>query len=246
MLKKILRSVALVLLLGLLGLAASLYWLHEPRPQAQPSPEADALARRMMEAVNDSAWRSVGAVQWSFRGVRRHVWDRRRHLAQVSWGSTTVWIDLSTRKGKAAENGQALQGEALEEALENAWKYWCNDSFWLNPIAKFFDEGTTRSLVPLPQGGQGVLVAYAAGGVTPGDAYLWEAGPDGKPERVRMWVQLLPIGGVSFAWKGWKQEPSGAWLAHRHLGLLGSLDLEDVATADSAEALLGTDPFAGL
>ena len=65
------KILAAILVLGLLGLVVLGYSLHDPRPDGQPGPEADALARSMESAVNKEAWDRTGAVRWSFFG-RHH------------------------------------------------------------------------------------------------------------------------------------------------------------------------------
>ena len=132
--------------------------------------------------------------------------------------------------------------------LEKAWVFWCNDSFWLNPIAKLFDEGTRRSLVSVPDSGEGplrgLLVAYDSGGVTPGDAYLWLVGQDGLPRAWRMWTQILPLGGIEASWEGWQSLPNGARVATRHRLPIFTLELSDIrAAASAAELSGGEDPF---
>jgi hypothetical protein len=49
------------------------------------------------------------------------------------------------------------------------------------------DEGTTRSLVKNEDKTNGLLVSYASGGVTPGDAYLWKLDANGLPQSYKMW-----------------------------------------------------------
>ncbi len=37
----------------------------------------------MMVAVDSDAWERIGAVRWTFRGNRSHLWDRERQLVRV-------------------------------------------------------------------------------------------------------------------------------------------------------------------
>ena len=50
------KILAVLLILGLLGLMVVGYSLNEPRPEGKPGPAADALARSMEPAVDKEAW----------------------------------------------------------------------------------------------------------------------------------------------------------------------------------------------
>lgn len=228
---------------ALLALAALTLALHRPRPVGQPGPEAEALARRMVEAVDGAAWERTGAVRWTFAGVNQHLWDRRRCLARVRTGDVEVLLEAGAPVGRAWRRGARLTGGDERAQVARAHAAWINDAFWLNPVVKAFDEGTARARV-----GDALLVTYGAGGLTPGDAYLWDLGADGRPVAWSMWVSIIPVGGVRTTWEGWTRLPTGAWVAteHRLLGLV-PLRLTDVAGAESLEALEpGPDPFAPL
>ncbi|MCB1057604.1 MAG: hypothetical protein KDD11_19055 [Acidobacteria bacterium] len=232
----------LVLFLGLTYLAES-----EPRPKLEPSAGADALAEAMIAAVHGQAWQETGAVRWTFRGSRQHLWDRKRQLERARWDDVEVLIDLATRQGRAWKQGEEVAGPERDKLVEKAWEAWVNDSFWLNPVVKAFDEGTRRGLVQLDGNDRGLLVEYSSGGVTPGDAYLWILGPDDRPVRWKMWVSIIPVGGVEASWEGWTELETGALVATRHKLALGKVDLTDVAGAANLTDLEpGPDPFAPL
>ena len=244
-LKTLLRNLGLVLLGGLLLLFIGGWLLSEPRPQGEAGAAADSLAHRMMTAVDCAAWDTTGAVSWVFAGRHRHLWDRQRNYARVQWGDLEVLLDLSTREGIAFESGIRLSPAKAADPLETAWKFWVNDAFWLNAPCKAFDAGTERLLVSHPDG-PALLVRYERGGVTPGDAYLWLLGPDFKPEAWRMWVEVIPVGGLEMSWEGWQTLPTGAQLASLHHNLL-TLPLTEITGAVSLAALIpGGDPFGPL
>jgi hypothetical protein len=219
----------------------------ERRPVGIPGPEAEALARRMLAAVNEPAWQSTGAVRWSFRGNRDHLWDRDRGLARVRWGRVEVMVDLTRREGVAFENGRRVEGDKAAALVAKAFARWTNDSFWLNPLAKMFDAGTRRGLVRLEDGSAALLVEYTSGGLTPGDAYLWRLGPDDLPVSWKMWTSNLPKGGTRASWESWVELETGARIATRHKLALGSVEIGDLAGAANLALLEpGADPFAAL
>jgi hypothetical protein len=101
--------------------------------------------------------------------------------------------------------------------------------------------------VRLDDGTRGLLVSYASGGVTPGDAYLWIVGDDGLPRAWKMWVTVIPIGGVQASWERWITLSTGARVATRHAMGPITLELTDVEGASTlGELEPGDDPFAAL
>ena len=235
-------SIALAVVLLLASPAAA-----ARRPDGTPGRAADALARRMLAAVDYQAWQRTGSVRWTFRGERDHLWDRVRGLARVRWGDVEVLLDLARRDGLAYDSGRALSGDRAAKLVAKAFARWTNDSFWLNPVVKLFDPGTERRLVRLDDGASALLVEYTTGGLTPGDAYLWLPGADGLPTAWRMWTSNLPKGGVRASWEGWTELSTGALVATRHKLALGRVEIGNLAGAATlAELEPGPDPFAAL
>lgn len=240
------KRVAKVLGVGLVVLVllavATGFWLDSPRPTGRPGPEADALARRMTAAVDADAWARTQAVRFVFAGRNHHIWDRARGYASVAWDDVQVVFDTATRRGFAWRGGARLADAG--DLIDDAHAAWVNDTFWLNPVVKSFDPGVERALVDE----DALLVSFGSGGRTPGDAYLWTVGADGRPTAWRMWVSILPIGGLKVSWAGWTRLSTGAWVATEHA--LGPIDLRltQVEGAASLAALLGDqpDPFAPL
>lgn len=214
-------------------------------------PEADALARSLEASVDGAAWARTGAVRWLARTGAHHLWDRRRGLARVTHGDTTVWLDTATRAGVAERGGKPLEGDALRGALDKAYALWINDSFWLNPLVKLFDDGVLRERVQLEHEGRArtaLLASYTKGGITPGDRYLWIVGDDGRPLAFRIWVSIIPVPGLEITWEGWTQLTTGAWISTKH-GLPFGVDasLGEVVGAATLEGLEpGPDPFTRL
>ncbi|MFI5289455.1 MAG: hypothetical protein ACHQ17_07390 [Polyangia bacterium] len=237
---------------GLLAVLAALVialliTVHHSPTVTTPGPDAEALAHTMLKSVDADAWARTGAVRWRFAN-HQHLWDRTRGLERVRWGDHEVLLDLATREGSTREGGREIT-ERSEHArlLAEAYGYFINDMFWLNPVVKAFDPGTSRAIGRL-DGKRALLVSYASGGLTPGDRYLWILDDNGRPERWRLWVKILKVGGVEITWQGWQKLATGAWVAteHRLLGL-DLIPVRDVAGAATLSALVpGPDPFAAL
>ncbi|MGB5704246.1 MAG: hypothetical protein WBM48_15610 [Polyangiales bacterium] len=231
-----------ILILGIVAVMVTVYAMNDPRPEGAPGPEADALARSMEASVDKEAWDRTGAVRWTFFERHHYVWDRARGLVEIEWGETRALFRTADQTGRVWSEGEEQSPEDAREALKAAYAYWVNDSFWLNPVVKFFDPGVERSLVELDDGRDALLVSYTSGGVTPGDAYLWIPGADSLPAAWRMWVQIIPVGGIEVTWEGWKELSTGAKVSTEHEGWGRLMTfITDVEGAENLEAL-GVDP----
>lgn len=237
---KILAAVLFGAVIVLMGVA---WYVSDPRPEGVAGPAADALATKMENAVHKDAWERTGAVKWSFFEQHHYVWDRARGLVEVKWGETRVLMRTADKTGLVFGKDGAITGPDAESALDRAYAFWINDSFWLNPVAKLRDPGVTLSLVTEDDGQEGLLVSYSSGGVTPGDAYLWNVDPDGLPVRWRMWVSIIPIGGITTTWENWVELDTGALVATEHeaVGQVMTF-ITNVAGAETLEQLEGVDP----
>jgi len=219
--------------------------LSKTHPDGIRGPEADRVAEEMLRSVNWSAWKGTGAVQFTFLG-HHHLWDRRRNYDRVQWGKRTVLLRIHGRTGRVWENGSEVHGAVAERFVQKAYEMWINDSFWLNPVVKLFDSGATRSIVNDDKKGTLLLVEYASGGLTPGDAYLWIPGQNGSPPSGwRMWARQLKIKGLSASWEGWTTLSTGAKISTMHRIVFFKLEMKDVAGAKTlAELINGAeDPF---
>ena len=215
-------------LLGMIVVALGIAFLifSESLPTGKTGSEAEAMANKMLTAINKPAWdNNTGIVQWSFPGGHDFIWDKKRHLTEVKWGNNRTLIDLQKVTGKAYTDGNEVTGEAGAALVKEAWEYWCNDSFWLNAPAKVMDGGTERSVVDLEGGGKGLLVTYKGGGATPGDSYLWTLDDSGLPTNYKMWTSNIPVGGVSATWDDWQTLPTGAKIATSHTLSLGGVEI---------------------
>ncbi|MFP4088900.1 MAG: hypothetical protein ACLFUB_13295 [Cyclobacteriaceae bacterium] len=238
------KKYILISILSLLVLLVVAYFIaDEPLPQGKKGPEADALAEKMLEAINHKAWEETVAVQWTFPGGHEHLWDKERQLARVSFDEYEALIRLDSVSGLVFRNGERISDTEREaELLREAWEYWVNDSFWLNAPNKVFDPGVERQVVIMEDGEEALLVTYTSGGATPGDSYLWLLDESGLPSAWKLWVSIIPLGGVEFSWSDWQTLYSGARVASHHAGPI-DIRLEDIRASSSVEDLAGEDPF---
>ena len=216
--KRILKILGIGLgLLILIGLVFGII-THEALPEGRTGPEADRLAQKMLDALNHEKYGQTRYLEWSYQGGRnQYKWDKQLGLCHVKWDDYEVDLNLSKQdESKVMKKGKSLPKDEGKAIVEKALAYFNNDSFWLVAPYKVFDAGTTRSIVVLEDGTEGLLITYNSGGTTPGDSYLWKLNPNGFPKSYKMWVKIIPIGGLEATWDDWMVVESGAFLPKSH------------------------------
>ncbi len=215
--KKWLKIAGIVIGLLIVAAIGFIYFQSEERPEAKEGPEAEALADRMLEAINKEAWDSLEYIHWSFMDQADYLWDRQNNLVRVQWDDYEVLMDPDRVEGVAYANGEKVKNE--DELVSEAFAKFCNDGFWMNAFTKVRDPGTERGVVE-KNGEKGLMVSYNSGGVTPGDSYLWWLDETGRPKSFQMWVSVIPVGGVEYSWKDWDTLYNGALIARQHKGMM--------------------------
>lgn len=229
--KKVLKFLGLgIAALLVAGIVAGLI-AHESMPtQRKSGAAADALARKMENAVNKAAWDQTRFVSWKFISGTSYLWDKDKKAVLVEWGNNKVLLHTPTQTGLAYVDGQLVTSpEARQKLLDKAWAQFANDSFWLCAPMKAFDPGTRREIASNKAGEEGLLVHYGSGGVTPGDSYLWLLDETGKPKAWQMWVNIIPVGGLRYTWEDWSGGANGPQIAQQHDGKLLDVPIIDLA-----------------
>ena len=235
--KRVLRYL-LFLIMGILAALLLSWWLfNEELPQAPSTAAADELAREMMRSVNHDAWDNIAIIQWTFKDMHTFQWDKKNHLCVVKWNDTEVKLDINAKSGRVYKGGNLLREAEAQQIIDQAWDYFNNDSFWLNAVVKAFDPGTSRSIVQLKDGRQGLKVHYSSGGTTPGDSYVWILDENNRPVAWKMWVKILPIGGLEFSWDNWITLPGGAQIATLHQSKILDLDISNIKVVEDWKQL---------
>jgi len=241
---RILKWLLGIIALLVLGLFIFIKVSSEAKPTGTTGAAADALANKVLAAIDKPAWDTTGVVQWTFKGAHDFLWDKKRNLVKVNWDDNEVLVTLDETTGKAWKNGEEVTGEEGDKLVKAAWAHFCNDSFWLNAPAKVFDPGTERSIVDMPDGSKGLMITYKSGGVTPGDSYLWSLDKNGLPTGYKMWVSIIPVGGMEFTWEDYTTLPTGAKIATNHASKVLGIDITNLkAATDLASFGLSNDPF---
>ena len=225
--KKLFKFIGILLLLLVIALGIYYFVNHEPLPKGEKGKEADALAIRMLNALNNDAFLQSETLEWSFRGKHFYKWHKQENIVEVSWDKNKVILHTS----KPSESKIFIDNEKVEnqELLKKASDFFNNDSFWLVAPYKIFDAGTERRIVKYNDK-DALLITYTSGGSTPGDSYLWILNENYFPTSFKMWTSIIPMGGVSATWSEWKNTSAGIKLPTKHeLSLFGmKLNLGDV------------------
>ena len=185
-----------------------IFIFDEKIPDLQGVQEGVQLAEKMSKAINKSSFDSLIFISWQY-GSHRYDWNKKEDSVKVIWANFEVNVSTQTLEGIAYHGGVILKGNQNTEIVEKAIRYFNNDSFWLVAPYKIYDPGVKLNSVILPEG-HGLMVTYTQGGSTPGDTYLWILDENYFPRAWKMWVKMLPVGGVKSKWLGW-QKRKGAW-----------------------------------
>jgi hypothetical protein len=225
--KKLFKFIGIILLL--LIVAGGLYYFinNKPLPKGKQGKEADALATKMLNALNSDAYKNTEVLKWSFRGEHTYRWYKQENIVHISWANYKVTLHTNTpNKSEVYVDGNSTD---KPELIKQAQDFFNNDSFWLIAPYKVFDSGTERRIVK-HEGKDALLITYTSGGSTPGDSYLWILDDNYLPSSFKMWTSIIPIGGVSATWSNLKNTKSGIKLPTKHkLSIFGmEIDMGNV------------------
>lgn len=220
--KKFFKVIGSLLLLLVLAGVIYFFATNESLPTREKGKNADALAIKMMNALNSDAFDSTEVLEWSFRNTNHYKWFKSENIVEVSWDKNKVILHTqNTKKSQAFVDNKSVENSEL---IKTATDFFNNDSFWLVAPYKVFDPGTERSIVKVDDK-DALLITYTSGGSTPGDSYLWILDENGLPTSYKMWTKIIPIGGVSATWNDLKNTESGIKLPTSHILSLFGLEL---------------------
>ena len=218
--KKVLKFIGIFLAILMVGVAILYFTYNESLPTGLKGKDADALANKMLTALNYDAFKDTEVLEWSFRETHFYKWNKTENTVLVSWDNNKIQLDT-----KNPENTMVLESdtdESTQDLVQQATRFFNNDSFWLIAPYKVFDQGAERRLVTYNEK-DALLITYTSGGTTPGDSYLWILDETGLPTSYKMWVSIIPIGGLEATWSNWTTADSGIKLPTEHkLSLLNT------------------------
>ena len=202
---------------------------NEALPVGTQNEKADALASKMLKALDYKKYEATNYLEWTFKNRHHYKWQKDKNRCEVYWKEYKVDLDFNdSSNNKAYIHSFIVTSELAQELIDKAIGYFNNDSFWLVAPYKVFDNGTERRLVKLEDNTEALLVTYTTGGSTPGDSYLWILDDTGKPKSFKMWTSILPIDGLEASWSDWTLTESGAQLPTFHKLLFLGLEMDDI------------------
>ncbi|MDG1730439.1 MAG: hypothetical protein P8K68_01200 [Algibacter sp.] len=227
---KIITGIIIFLTLPSLLFFGFLYFKYnEDLPTGIQGEEADALAYKMLNALDYEAYKNTNYIEWTFKKRHHYEWDKANNICNVYWKQNKVILDLNDNsKSIVYVHSFKNESDMAKALIEKAITYFNNDSFWLVAPYKVFDAGVERRLVKTQNNKDALLVTYTTGGSTPGDSYLWLLDDNGKPTAFKMWTSILPIQGLEASWSDWTITESGAQLPSFHKLLILGLEIDDV------------------
>lgn len=202
---KVLKVIGIVILSIVIIAGIAGFILSEDLPTGQQGIKADELAEKILEELNYEAFQKTKKISWTFAGIHSYEWYKSEHYVMVMTDEYQVKLDLNDYSRSEVISSKNSEHEEL---IQTSIKNFNNDSFWLIAPYKLMEENVERRLV-IDGKDESLLVTYTSGGSTPGDSYLWKLDPNKRPTSFKMWVSIIPVGGLEAQWKGWEKTQSG-------------------------------------
>lgn len=204
---------------------------------------ADDLTEEVMLETNASCWGDVSAIQWTF-GNRKQLWDKDRDFYLVERKNKKMVVNLSNpQQGFYYKKGKLKEGCGKRKNLKKAYKYWANDSYWLNPFWKFMENGVNRRTY-VDENGLRHLIIYYSKGKKVGDLYDWTIDSTNRPTQWNLFVKIVPIKNFRFTWEAWQQFDCLLQISTKHVSSLATIQLKEVKRIeDWEESEYKKDPF---
>ncbi|PKV51111.1 hypothetical protein ATE84_3180 [Aquimarina sp. MAR_2010_214] len=228
---KLLKILLLSILTLLIITIATLYFsLHEKLPEGKPGQEADEFALKILDAVKHDNYLNTDYLKWTFRNKNHYLWNKKLNIVTVKIDDHSVLLHLDSPEKNEILSTLYFNDQEKKKMIEKALVNFNNDSFWLVAPHKLFDKGVIRKVVTIKDNTKGLLVTYQSGGTTPGDSYLWKVDTNYRPISYKMWVSIIPIGGLEATWENWTITKTGAHFSQHHKLLGFGIPISDLKT----------------
>ena len=232
--KIIIGAIIFITLPSLLLYGFLYFKYNEDIPIGVSGEKADALANKMLTALNYEAFNNTDYIEWTSQKKRHYKWDRIKNTCEVYWKENRVILNLKNPENhKAFIHGFTIDGNLAKEIISKANEYFKNDSFWLVAPYKIFDEGVERKVVLNGENPNSLLVTYNESNNASNDSYLWILDTNGKPIAFKMWTSKFPIDGIKATWNNWKTTESGAQFPTFHKVMFFGFEIDGLKATQS-------------
>jgi len=101
------------------------------------------LVHRLEESMGGrEAWNRLRHISWVYPGPRKHTWDKASDDVRIEAEGLLILMNVGTRAGRAYQNGVLVKDPVrLRELLDQGYRWWVNDSYWLVMPWKLLDPG---------------------------------------------------------------------------------------------------------
>ena len=157
---------------------------------------SDAKAMEIADAVMEQMggrknWDQTRYLTWRFFGRRMHVWDKQTGNIRVEQGDRVTLMNIHTKQGRVWEQGtEVVDPDTLVNRLDQGYRAWVNDSYWVFMPYKLKDTGVTlryRGEATTEDGrlADVLVLTFEDTGVTPQNKY--EVYVDKERRMVEQW-----------------------------------------------------------
>jgi len=199
---------------------------NEDIPFGIQGENADALAHKMLNALDYDAYLNTNYIEWTFKKKRHYKWYKNENSCLVYWKEYKVDLNFNDSSlNKAFVHNFKVDGDKAKSLINEANTHFKNDAFWLIAPYDVFNKDIERRIVTLKNGDNALLVTYKTQNSHPQDSYLWILDNNYKPKKLKMWTSSLPIDGLEASWDDWVTTESGAQLPTFHSILIMGFDM---------------------